>query len=298
MAYTYLPVGWTDDVTLWAERGLAHLDPDADPVAHANAHFLLGAGRLRAGGSALEQAEAELREAIRLAELHGVRDVGTLARFELGNARAERGDLAGAIAMYAESVALAEAERDLNQQVLSLNNLAYHTMLQGDAPAARGYIERALELAEQFGLAMAREYLLSTRGEIELADRRWAEAEEWVNASLREARQHHNVSHVAKSLANLGLIARGRGDLDNALSLLEEAAELSVPLTARYMQAQIDLWLAEIHLAREERVAAGEALTRAERRLAASHYDGLIRRSHALRAALSDGHPNVGEGDE
>lgn len=286
MAYTYLPPGWPDEVKRWAECSLDHLDADADPAAHANAHFLLGAGGLSAGGSALEKAEAELAEAVRLAEEHDVRDVAMVARFELGNARAERGDLPGAIEMYLQSAALARREREPNQQMLALNNLAYHTMLLGEIEQARRYIEEATALAEQYGLGLSREYLLSTRGEIELAAGNWAEAEECIAASFVEARSHNNVAHMAKCKANLAHAARGRGDLDAALILLEEAAELAAPLPARYLKVQLDLWLAEVHLARGEKTAASEALAQGEARLAGSHYRRLIARSHELREDL------------
>ncbi len=286
MGATYLPVGWIEEVKLWTERSLGYLDAAADPWAHAQAHFLLGAGQLRAGGSALEAAEADLAEAVRLAELHRLQDVAVVARFELGNARAERGDLPGAIAMYRESAELARAAGEPNQQVLSLNNLGYHTMLAGDAAAARRYIGEATALADQYDLGMPREYLLSTAGEIELADGRWAEAEAYFDASLQVARERNNVAHMAKCKANLGLVARGRGDLDAALMLLEEAARLAAPLVARYMQAQIDLWLAEVYQARGERTAAAQALARADARLAGSHYRSLVARSQALCAQL------------
>ncbi len=120
MGYTYLPAGWSDEVERWANRSLQYLDPDADPGAHANAHFLLGAGRLSVGGSALEEGETELLEAVRLAEAHGVRDVAMVARFELGNARAERGDLAAALVMYLEVAGLARRVGEPNQEVLAL----------------------------------------------------------------------------------------------------------------------------------------------------------------------------------
>lgn len=286
MGVTYLGAGWIDEVRRWTELSLRYLDPETDVWGHAYAHFLLGAGRLRAGGSALEAAEADLAEAVRLAELHGVQEVAMVARFELGNALAERGDLPGAIALYEQTAGLARVARDPNQQLLALNNLAYHTMLAGDTAAALRSIDEALALADQYGLGMAREYLLSTRGEIELADGRWTEAEEFFNASQVEAQGHNNVAHIAKCRANLGLVARGRGDLDSALILLEEAAELAAPLTARYMQAQIDLWLTEVYLDRGERAAAAGTLGRAEARLAGSHYRRLIELSRKLRAAL------------
>lgn len=286
MGYTYLPGGWADDIARWVECSLRHLDADADPAAHATAHFLLGAGRLRGGGSALEAAEGDLDQAVKLAEAHGIQDVAMMARFELGNARAERGDLPGALEMYRQSAELARAVGDLNQQVLALNNLAYHTMLLGDTVQARAYIEEALRLADQYGLGLAREYFLSTRAEIELADGNWAEAEAWVQASLAEAQIHNNIAHVAKSRANLAHAARGRGNLDAALILLEEAVDLAAPLTARYVQTQIDLWLAEVYLARGEKVAAAEVLARGEARLAGSHYRGLLASARALRQRM------------
>jgi ATP/maltotriose-dependent transcriptional regulator MalT len=287
MAVTYVPTGWVADVKHWTKRGFDYLDAEADPWAHAYAHFLLGAGRMRAGGVELEEAEAELAEAVRLAEADDVREVALVARFELGNAHAERGDLAGAIALYEQTAREAAAAGEPNQQVLALNNLAYHTMLGGDTATARRTIEQATALADQYGLGMSREYLLSTRGEIELADGRWDEAEAYFNASQAAAVEHNNAAHVAKCRANLGLVARGRGDFDAALILLEEAAQLAAPLTARYMQAQIDLWLAELYLRRGEDAAAASALDRADARLADSHYRGLTGRARELHAALA-----------
>ena len=197
---------------------ISYLDTETDHAGHAHAHFLLGVGRLRHGGSQLEQAERDLAEAVRLAQQHGAPGLG-MARFELANARAERGDLRGAVALYAETARLAREARDPNQEVLALNNLAYHLMLLGETAEAEERIDAALQLSDAFGLTMACEYLYSTRGEILIAEGRWDEAEEWVNLSLAESKLRNNVAHVAKCRANLGRIAQGRGDLDSALLL-------------------------------------------------------------------------------
>ena len=256
--------------------------------AHAHAHFLLGVGRLRHGGSQLEEAERDLAEAVRLAQQHGAPGLG-MARFELANARAERGDLRGAVALYAETARAGAAKpAEPNQEVLALNNLAYHLMLLGETAEAEERIDAALQLSDAFGLTMPCEYLYSTRGEILIAEGRWDEAEEWVNVSLAESKLRNNVAHAAKCRANLGRIAQGRGDLDSALLSLEEAAEIAAPLVARFVQSQIDLWLAEVYLARRERSAAAAVLRRAETRLAGSHYGELIRRAAELRATLSE----------
>jgi DNA-binding SARP family transcriptional activator len=287
MGDTYVPSGWVDEVLHWAERSLRFLDADRDPAAHAHAHFLLGVGRLRRGGASLEQAERDLAESVRIAQAHGIADLG-MAQFELANARAERGDLAGAVALYAETVAVAAKAGDPIRQVFALNNLAYHEMLLGQVAAAGERIDAAIQLAEAFGLVFSREYLFSTRGEIYLAEGRWDEAEQWIEKSLAEAREHNNLAHVAKCHANLARIAQGRGDLDSALILLEEAEEIAARLTARFMQAQIDLWLVEIYRARGERSAAAGALARAERRLAGSHYGGLLEWARELRAVAGE----------
>jgi tetratricopeptide (TPR) repeat protein len=283
LAETFLPVGRPDDVVRWAERSIDYLDVDADPTAHARAHFLFGAGRLRAGGPALAEAERHLAEAARLAEENHLAAIASISRFELGNLRAERGDLAAAIAAYEESVMLAEAAGEPNQQVLSHNNAAFHAMLAGDLPAAHRHIAMALDLADRLDLRLARQYLYSTRGEIALAEGQWDVAEEWFERSQAEAEAHGNVEQLAKARANLGLAAVGRGDLDSALILLEEAAALAAPLTARYMHAQIDLWLAETYLTRGERVAAQDILSRAEGRLAGGYYARLSAQAAQLR---------------
>lgn len=283
---TYLTTGWADEVVQWAERSMQYLDA-GDHTAHAHALFLLGAGRLRAGGTDLVSAERNLEESVRLAEAHGARDIAVISRFELGNVLAERGDLHAAIAAYRQAADLARTASDPNHQVLALNNLAYHSILLGESETALLHIAAALELAETYDLRLMLEYLFSTRGEIALAQGQWDEAEGWIARSLEVAREHNNVAHSAKCQANLGLIAQGRGDLDTALIHLEDAAAFAAPLTARYMQAQIDLWLAEVYVARDERIAALETVSRAEARLSHSHYERLMQQAAALRAALA-----------
>lgn len=287
MAQTYLPGGRADDVVRWAERSLEYLDAAADPAAHAHAHYLFGAGRLREGGAALAEADRHLAEAAQLAAAHGAAWIAALSRFELGNLLAERGDLQAAISVYEESISLSEAAGNPNQQVLSHNNAAYHAMLAGELQRAHRHIGAALALAERLDLRLPLQYLYSTRGEIALAEERWAEAESWFRRSLAEAEAAGNVEQGAKCRANLALAARGRGDLSEALHLLEEATTLAAPLTARYLQAQIDLWLGEVRLALGDHRAARTALAQAEARLADGEYRRLIEWAARLRMALA-----------
>jgi hypothetical protein len=84
----------------------------------------------------------------------------------------------------------------------------------------------------------------------------------------------------------LGLAARGRGDLDSALILLEAAHESVSTMLAPHLQTQVDLWLAETFLRRGERAAFEEALARAEKRLKGSGREQLREWAARLRGAV------------
>ena len=165
LAGTYLPAGRGDEVLHWAEMSLEYLDthahPEVDPVAHAQAHYLLGAGRLRSGRS-LDEAQDQLREAARLAQEKGLPAIAARSTFELGNLYALRGNLKEAIAAQHASVLLSRAAGDRLLEILGLNNAAYHSVLAGDLDTARADITLALALDDEQALLPPLQYLYST----------------------------------------------------------------------------------------------------------------------------------------
>jgi ATP/maltotriose-dependent transcriptional regulator MalT len=279
LAETYLPAGQPDQTVRWAEQALTYLDhpletPAAyttsvppDPAAHAMAHLLLGAGLLQTG-LRLAEAEHHLTTANQLAAAHTLAEVSAQSRFELGNLLARRNDLAGAVAAFQEASRLAEIANNQHLLVLGHNNAAYHSLLAGDLTAAHTHIETALALNESLMLSIPRQYLYSTRGEIALAEQQWAEAENWFKRGWPEVEKHHNQELKATYQANLSLAARGRGDLDNALWLLETAREMAASLTAPTLQIQLDLWLTELYQERGEGACAKTTLSQVLARLA------------------------------
>lgn len=284
LAESYVPAGRTDEAAQWVEKSLAYLDTEADPWAHARAHFLLGTVRLQSAIS-LAEAESHLVEAARLATEHHLLDIAARSRFELGNLLAERGDLPAALQSFQESIDLAQAAGEQFQTVLGHNNTAYHALLAGDLAVAREHVEIGLALADKWALRLPLQYLYSTRGELALAEQQWDEAETWFNRGLAEAERNGNLKQAANYRANLAQAACGRGDLDGALMLLEAARASSATLAAPHLQTQIDLWLAELYLERGERTAAAEALTRAESRLVGGERGRLQAWADRLRQA-------------
>jgi len=266
LAETYYPAGRFEEATHWMEKALMYLGGVTDPEGHALAHLLIATNNFGIGKLS-EESKKHLRESIQIAEEHDLPQIGVRAQFVLGNVLAQEGDLAAANQAYRQTIMLGDAAGDDYQQVLGYNNLAYHSLLAGDLETARKSTEQGLALAESRGLRLPLQYLYSTRGEIALAEKNWDAAEDWFKRGIAESEAHGNREQSANYRANLGLVARGRGDLDGALVLFEQARQQAAPLPAPHLQTQIDLWLTELYLERGERAAANETLTRAENRL-------------------------------
>ena len=285
LAESYLPAGRADLTAAWATNSLRYLDGTADPEAHALAHFLLGAAQMESEDTPAE-AETHLLEAKRLATDHHLSNMAARISFSLGNLWAMRGDTAGAVVAFRASIRLAQAAGDPFQEVLAYNNAAYNTLLHGDVPAAQELVTMGLALAERRALRLPLQYLYSTQGEVALAAGDVTAATVWFRRGLAEAVAQGNTRQAANYHANLGLTARAAGDPATARAELEAAHTAAAPLTAPFLQTQIDLWLADFYQATGDSAAAATALARAEAHLARGAAQGLQPTAKRLRAAL------------
>lgn len=269
LAELYIPAGRIDEIEGWVAKAQPLLNATEDPLSFARAHFLLGVAGV-SNGRPLHEAETHLLEANRLTREYGLVGLASRSSFELGNLMAERGDLPQAVQAYRNAIKLAHDSGELLQEILGYNNAAYHTMLMGEVTEARTLIETGLHLAESASLRVPLQFIYSTYGEIALAQQQWDEAENWFRRGLAEVERTGNKRQLANYYANLGLAARGHGDLDMALLLFEQAYHHLGDTSAPHLHIQIDLWLTELHLERGEYVAAYEALKRAEAQLVGS----------------------------
>lgn len=285
LAQLNLTNGRDEQVLDWVNKGLDYLDVNADPALHSLAHFLLAAGMYR-GGAAFADAEGHLRESFDIANNHSLPELASRSRFEMGNLMAQKGKLAEAIAAYEDAIRLAEQAGDNTLLILAHNNLAYHSILTGSMGLAHGHIESALRIAEATAIQMPRQYLYSTRGEIALAEQHYDDAETWFQRGKSEAEKAGNTLQAAGYQANLGLVAQGRGELDLALIQFEIARSSILNLQAPFLLTQIDLWLAELHLRRGERIAAEQTLRRIAERPEARQYQRLQTEAARLRSKL------------
>jgi tetratricopeptide (TPR) repeat protein len=214
------------------------------------AEFQIGA-ILSIEGADLAAASQHLEAAEALCRERSPDDVLGLAeiKFELGSVAAQKGDLERAVALYRESLDLARRAPDEDaasvRVALSLNNLAYHLLLLGD-PTAAGYARAGLDLARENGLLGFLPYLLSTLGEIALAEGDLAEAERSLSEGLALAEQVAVPERVAGLTANLGLVASARGETATAIHRLSTALAQADALGTLHLAAQIRIWLAPL----------------------------------------------------
>ncbi len=207
-------------------------------------HRLLGAAFGMEGGD-LAAAEKHLQEAV-TAHRH-TRNQGDLcaALFELGNIAAQRGELQRALDFYDESGRVAKTGHIHYYLALACNNFAYHSLLLGQIDAAQKSAVQGLAVAEAYDLLAALLHLYSTRGEIHLYLGEWNEAEASFQRGLAIAEDLGSLERQAGYRGGLALAARGSGDGDGAIRLLEEALVLIGEEGFWHLRTRLQIWLAE-----------------------------------------------------
>ena len=246
---------------------------------------LLGAA-LAMEGHDLPAAERYLQKAV--AAHRSIGSAGDLCAtlFELGNVAAQRGDLARALDCYAESGRTAEAEKVYYYHALAHNNFAYHSLLLGRIDAAQRAAVQGLRVAETHELVGALLHLYSTLGEIRLYLAEWARATDWFGRGLTLADELGNLERQAGYRAGLALAARGEGDSEKAVELLEEANTLIAGQGHEHLHTRIQVWLAETHLLQGKVVEATPYLDAALAKATIQDRSLLLIQSQRLQAHL------------
>jgi tetratricopeptide (TPR) repeat protein len=184
--------------------------------------------------------------------------------FELGSIAAQQGDLARAIELYRRALEIGETYPvAATYRILAHNNLAYHLLLLGD-PTAAEHARVGLEIARESGMLGFQPYLLSTLGEIALADGDVDAAEAYFNEGLELAERLPIPERVAGLTANLALVSIRRGQTALAIHRLSTALARADALGTRHLAAQIRIWLAPLLPPAEAHATLAEARALAE----------------------------------
>jgi len=237
------------------------------PDQQINAELIWGAALSIEGAELIEAAE-HLQKAEALLRQAGRCSAAQLAQtvFELGSIAAQQGDLPRAVDLYRQTLSIAEQATEpeaLPFRVLAYNNLAYHLHLLNDASAME-YVQAGWQLAVESGVLLFQPYLLSTRGEIQLAQGDIDAAEKNFNDGLALADRLSIPERQAGLLANLGRVAQRRGQHALAIHRLSTALARAEALNLKHLSAQIRVWLAPLLPVDEARAHLAEARSMAE----------------------------------
>lgn len=286
LAGSYLSTGNGAQVLYWARHVLPELETVDDATLRASAHYLMGTAKFRNGYS-LTEAAAHYAEATHLVTAHHVEsEIALMSWFEWGNLALEAGAYADAMAKFQQARRVAQASQSVIFEVLSLNNLAYATLLTGAMTAATDWLKAGLALVETYALQQPQQYLYSTRGEIALVAGDLAAAAADFEHALALAEKFDNPIFAANVRAHLGRVAQARGALDEAYTWLTAARTAVTGDTALYLQSQLDLWLAELHIQRGDHTAAEASLRSVEARLSNHQQPSLQQKTMAIRGHL------------
>jgi tetratricopeptide (TPR) repeat protein len=246
---------------------VSQIEPTAHPHDQATALFLWGTA-LSLEGADLAAATERLVAAAQILGDESTVQRAALAQvtFELGNIAAQQGDLDTAIARYkrAQEIADQAGDEGITWRILARNNQAYHRLLRGEVDAAATIISEAMALAEERGMLSLQPYLLSTAGEVALAQNDLETASARFQQGLALATQLNIPERVAGITANVGLVALRRGETTCAVHYLSSALAQADTLGARHLAAQIRIWLAPLLPPAEARVILAEAQEIAE----------------------------------
>ena len=169
------------------------------------------------------------------------------------------GKIDQAIAMFWEVLAMrkGEAALDLQLHILLYNQLAHYLHLVGD-PVSTDYAQAGLKFAREKGSLTHQSYLLSTLGEIALAQGDLDTAERCFTEGLAIAEQisnHERIRRAEREPGPGGAAARPAGA---GLRKMTSARALADQLGAQHLVARICTWLIPLLPSDEARALLGE----------------------------------------
>ena len=182
-------------------------------------------------------------------------------KYSLASTLGQEGQTRKAVEQFREVLGMlerGEGTLDTLRNIMVYNNLGYYLHLLGDASAI-DYIEKGINLAKDRGSLSHLPYLYSTSGEIALANGDLDAAEKYFNDGLLLAEQIPFPERIAGITANLGLVAKERGDIDLARERLKAALKLVEPLGNHHLEARIRIWLAPLLPVSESRACLNSA---------------------------------------
>ena len=145
---------------------------------------------------------------------------------EMGRVFSRKGEYAPALKNLNEGLALARDTGDKAGIALTLNHLGLMTLGQGDTAVGRAFLEESLALEREMGDKLGIAKTLNNLGEIAVLQADYDEARTLLEESLALEREMGDKLGIAFSLNSLAGVAYTQGDFTAAQSLYEESLSM------------------------------------------------------------------------
>jgi DNA-binding SARP family transcriptional activator len=223
----------------------AHLD---QPALIARGHIILS-NALRSGQLApMKTVRDHLERALELARPAQEWQLVGQATFWLGVVVVNSGDPVSALVYDQEALAQFRRAGDAGWEAITLNNLAYHALLTGQAELALQTAEEGLALARRIGSVNSQGWLLSTLGEAQTHLGYLEAAQATLEEGLTLVTRWGPARLRPGFLADLSRVAIARQEWSAALTYLEQALALALETAPQFIP-QLRVLLARAYLA-------------------------------------------------
>lgn len=283
LARSAIVLGEYDEALSFAEREATLAQRTGDVSAEAVAENVRGIVERRRGrlDAALHHQERALKlfqsDANTLGAMRALADLGTIWR--------DRGDYARALESQLDA---AEGSEDsgIRLEIIYRNIALLYREIE-DAPPAREYFQRALDLAARHGVPSVYASIVGSYAGLfndvgEYAKARDAATEALAIDTARGDRPHQGFEHVEIGRALLGL-----GQDSDAIAHLEQALRLGRELGQHEISAPALLYLARVALKHNDRLRAHALIDEAIAGLEAARLRPQLAQAYALREKLA-----------
>lgn len=169
------------------------------------------------------------------------------AQLGLGDARLSSDENDSAAKCFSEALELARALGSLRNESDALVGLG-HVASRAGRDEARPLFKQAIELLLKLKNSRAAADIQLELAKLEIDAERWEAAEQLLRQALVEYRREKRPSGESRALSLMGELAKGRGNIVEARSCLQEAVALGAEASIPSIQITGQTGLARIHL--------------------------------------------------
>ncbi|MBD2603391.1 tetratricopeptide repeat protein [Scytonema hofmannii FACHB-248] len=184
-------------------------------------------GNLKANSGEIEEAIALYQQSLAITEQIGNVQMKATTLNSLGLLKANSGEIEQAIALYQQSLALIEQIGDVQMKAGTLNNLGNLKANRGEIEEAIALYQQSLAITEQIGDVQMKAVALNNLGLLKANRGEIKEAIAFYEQSLAITEQIGDVQIKARTLNNLGLLKANSGEIDEALAFYEQSLAIT-----------------------------------------------------------------------